>query len=110
MPQSSTTRFLSGKRLPGYSQKVTTVNKSQDGRSRIVHFENGTSIRVPKQKLVKAFNDLLTQQQRARAIQSIRVKPGGKASVTIGGAIRGERKIYGSVGAAKAAVTRAYGK
>ena len=105
--ESSTSRFLAGKVIPGEESPVKTVLKH--GERRRIILENGETRIVTDAQLKKAFNDTLKQHQGMAALKTIR-KSDELVSVKIGGVIRGERKQYKTIGAAKAAVTRAYGK
>ena len=79
------------------------------GEKRRIILNDGTTRVVTKQQLILAFNSQLQKEGRTAALKSIR-DMGDMVSVKLGGVIKGERLRYKTIGAAKAAITRAYGK
>jgi 23S rRNA pseudoU1915 N3-methylase RlmH len=103
---------MKGRLYPGgpTTSKVRNITQSKDGKMRIVHLANGESFRETKAKVLEKFQQVLSADQKAKSLRSMRKTSDGKVAVTIGGAKKGERKTFASVAAAKAAVSRHYGK
>lgn len=104
---SGTERFLKGKTIPGMTSPVKEVLRH--GEKRRVILNNGETIVYSKEKMMQAFNSTLKREQGIAALKTIRENR-DTVSVNIGGVIKGERKQYKTLGAAKGAITRAYGK
>ena len=99
--RSSTERVLVGKSLNDKVVKAVAVS----GTSRIVSFEDGTALRLSKQKLKEAVVSVHRGVARDKAMQSIR-QTGNGAVVTFGD---GTKKTYASKLGAEKAVERRYG-
>lgn len=108
MKQSSMTRFLKGKVIPG--QPGAVVNITVKGNTRLVSLSTGEVVKKDKRTILKAFHQVLAKEQATKAKKSIRVAPDGKASVTLGGTQKGVRKTYASKANALRAIERHHGK
>lgn len=108
MEPSSTNRLLEGRTIDGSTSPVKTVLAK--GNLRTIQFENGEVRRTTKAVLTKIVAETVADEYRLKSQRSVRTRPDGSVGVTLGGPERGERKVYASKAAAKAAITRYYGK
>ncbi len=108
MQQSSTTRYLKGKTLPGMQKPVKTVEKFGDRR--IVISEGGERMTLSKKQLNNKFHSVMAQQQKAAVIEVATHHRDGTVTVPIGGEIKGTPKRYASEASMKSALGRLYGK
>jgi hypothetical protein len=104
---SSTERYLKGKIYPGTDSKISSVEK--EGAVRVIHLKKGGQVTVSKEQLRAVMSDIMSAEQKADMLKTMRKTSKG-VSVTIGGTEKGERKTYKTAAAAKAAVSRYYGK
>lgn len=102
--ESSTVRFLKGRKVAGLDSPVKSVEVRGDRRTIIT--ETGERRTVSKQVLTNMLHKAIGAQQLASALRSIRERPDGTAAITLGGAERGERKTYVSAAAARQAAHR----
>lgn len=106
--QSSSARYLRGKTFPGTTLTVTDV--TVNGPKRLVHLSDGS---VKEFKTAAGFKkqlyDIMAKNQLATAMRGIRHTAQG-VTATIGGKLRGERRIYSSKGRAVAALNKIYGR
>lgn len=106
--ESSSSSVVKGKLYPGTNSPIVRV--TQDRGKRIVHLQNKSEIRVTKSSLREFVHGTINQEYKSKAVRSLRVRDDGSTAVTIGGAKKGERKVYATQAAAKAAITRHYGR
>ena len=107
---SRTESLLKGQPLPqiGVGRPVSMILKKNGNR--VVVDDNGKRTVVRKSTLLKAFNSVLSKQQKDIAVRSIRVSADNTATAKLGGKVKGVRKLYVSRAAAKRAIERRYGK
>ena len=108
MNLSSTSRYLSGKTLPGKEVPVSAVYWK--GNKRVVVFKDGSTETTTKTKLKNAFIKVLSVGQKQAMAQTLTRHKDGTASVVIGGNEKGLRKTYVSEQGAKRALDRYYGR
>lgn len=95
MKDSSTSRFLVGKKLPVPNAPDSLVKEVKiRGKDRLILFENREKIILSRTKLKNAFYKAMSVEQYNAALGSIKRLPDGKASIQIGGLEQGERRQY----------------
>jgi hypothetical protein len=109
MKSSGTERFLKGKNVPFCDGRVKQILQYGE-QKRIVVDEKGKRKVVTKRELMNAFNKVLREHQLKGMMKTVREQRDLTATAMLGGKVRGERKHYASVAAAKRAIKRAYAK
>lgn len=92
--------------MPGLPAPVSNITKQ--GANRVVTDTQGHSLVISKRKLKTAFNSALAEHQRQIALKTVRETRSHRATVMLGGVIRGQKHSYVSKSAAIAAVNRRY--
>jgi hypothetical protein len=106
MNTSNTESFLKGKYFPGLPSPVRRVEKQGD--TRVITDSRGNTLKVTKKKLLGAFNQVLAYHQKVETLKTVRTLPNYRATVMLGGRLKGERKTYSSKENAFRAVDRRY--
>lgn len=107
--QSGSLRYLKGKRYPDADGAKIVDIKAPSEKKRVIVLAGNTSVEVSKQKLKNFLIRTMAAEQKSAMLKTLRKTPNGH-NITIGGHVNGERRTYKTRAAAKAAVTRHYGK
>lgn len=91
--------------------RIVTVEASRKGiNHRAIITTTGVRHVVPKAQVVALTQQVLNRRGRQTAIRSWRESPDGTVTIRLGGPIKGQRKTFQTSAAAKAAITKKYGK
>lgn len=88
---------------------VADIRKTARGDRRLIIAKSGEHLMVPKKMVQAAMHRTIMGKARQKAAASLRHGRYG-TTVTLGGRIKGVRRMYRTKAAAKAAITRHYGK
>lgn len=106
--KSSTEKYLQGKELHGFGRTVASIDTV--GSKRKVTFTDGHTVTMNKATLVEALGTTMSVNQKQEMEKHRTRHRDGTVTQPIGGLLKGKVKTYKTEAAAKAALTRRYGK
>lgn len=95
--------------MRGFSSPVASVSHYGAERRQIV-FQDGTKKTMPKAEYTALYQETMAAKQRKKMSSTMRTRQDGTVSVRVGGTTKGKTQVYKNRSAAKAAITRRYGK
>ncbi len=104
--ESSTNRFLFGKKVAGLSAPVQSIIKYGD--QRIIRDQRNNTMTVTKGRLRAIVSQVLIEEERKKAVASVRPMLDGRATVKIGGQVKGTTQIHKTMLAARQAAFDRY--